>query len=356
MDETGAARRRTRDEGDVERDDVARAARRRTRDEGDVERDDVTGGAERASWSARALNLVRGGLIGTVETVPGVSGGTVALVVGVYETIITSAGHFLSGLRLAIADGVRGQGLSRSAAEFRQVAWNTIVPLLAGMFAALVIMARLLETWVEDYPVQTRALFFGLVLASLWVPFSMVGRWALRDVATAVVVAIAAYVVVSIPPGNMESTPLVIVLAAAVAVSALVLPGLSGSFLLLTFGLYERTLSAVNDRDMAYLGLFMLGAAIGLVSFVKLLQWLLEHHRRVALVVLTGVMAGCLRALWPWQDDDRSLGAPADDAGTAALLGVVGFLVVAVFLVIARRFASTKVAAYQPGSTSGTPA
>nr|WP_281352276.1 DUF368 domain-containing protein [Phytoactinopolyspora alkaliphila] len=324
-------------------------------------------------------------MIGTVETVPGVSGGTVALVVGVYETVITSAGHFLSGLRRAVVDIPRGRGAASAAGEFRKVSWRLILPLLAGMVIALVVMARLLEGWVEENPVHSRALFFGLVLASLWVPFSLAGRagradrperahraeragrepgppkpdqvglagltgaagagrihWGWRDAAIALLAAALTFVVVSIPPSDVEAERPVIVLAGAVAVSALVLPGLSGSFLLLTFGLYDDTLAAVNDRDVGYLAFFMLGAAVGLASFVKLLQWLLEHHRRFALVILTGVMAGCLRALWPWQDEDRALHAPDEYIAAASALAAIGFAAVLAFLLAERRWAARR--------------
>ncbi len=318
--------------------------------------------SETTAWRAHGASMVRGALIGTVETVPGVSGGTVALVVGVYETLITSAGHLLSGVRRVVVDVPRGRGTGRAAAEFQNVNWRVIVPLLIGMLVALVLMARLIEDFVEDNPVQSKALFFGLVLASLWVPFSLAAkasrtfpddesdeptavgrlgdaRWTGRDVAIAAVAAVLAFVAVSIPPGSVEPTKPVIMLAAAIAVSALVLPGLSGSFILLTFGMYEETLSAVNERDLEYLAVFAVGAAVGLASFVKLLQWLLENHRRVALVVLTGVMVGCLRALWPWQDDDRTLQAPDEHVGAALGLAALGFAVVVAVLMVERRLA-----------------
>lgn len=299
------------------------------------------------AWTSYGVDVVRGALIGTAETVPGVSGGTVALVVRVYDTAITSAGHLITGAVRAVTDVPRGKGTARAATEFRSVAWRTVIPLLAGMAVALLVMARFMEGWVEDYPIQTRALFFGMVLASLWVPFSMASKaprrdgsssaWAWNDALIALVTGVVVYIVVSLPPGNVEATAPVIILSAAVAICALVLPGLSGSFLLLTIGLYQPTLGAVNDRDFGYLGLFALGAIIGLGSIVKLLQWLLEHRKRITLVVLTGLMAGSLRALWPWQNDDRDLLAPGENLGMAITLGLVGFAVVAVVLVVEAR-------------------
>ncbi|WP_062079007.1 DUF368 domain-containing protein [Demequina globuliformis] len=301
----------------------------------------------RRSVGTGALNVVRGALIGTAETVPGVSGGTVALMTGVYETLLTSAGHFISGTRIAISDGVRGRGVSRSKPEWARVSWGVLLPLGVGMVIALLVMASVMEDLVHDHPVTMRALFFGLVLASLAVPFRLaahaplrtrpVGRWSATDWLIAAVGAVAAAVIVSLPGGNLEPTPLVLIPAGAIAVSALVLPGLSGSFLLLTMGLYEPTLAAVNDRDLGYLAFFSIGLAIGLVSIVKLLQWLLEHHRRTTLVVLTGVMAGSLVALWPWQDDDRHLEAPSGDIVGPILAFLLGFGVVVALLVIEAR-------------------
>ena len=129
----------------------------------------------------------------------------------------------------------------------------------------------------------------------------------------------------------------VVVLAGALAVCALVLPGVSGSFLLLSIGMYAPTIRAVNDRDLGYLGALVLGAAVGLGLFVVGLQWLLEHRRRVTLVVMTGLMAGALRALWPWQDEDHHLLPVGDGAGSAALLALVGAVVVAALMYVHER-------------------
>ena len=310
------------------------------------------------------LDVVRGALMGTAETVPGVSGGTVALIVGVYATLLTSAGHLFSGLRRAVTGLLRRRDLTDAKAEFAQVRWHVVLPVAVGMVAALLLMAGLMEGLVAAYPVHTKGVFFGLVLASLWVPASMAARAPVREpgarawgpgaVAVAAVTAIVSYVVVSLPPADVGTHPLIIVVAAAVAISALVLPGLSGSFILLTFGLYETTLAAVTDRDFGYLGLFVLGALVGMASIVKLLQWVLEHRQRVTLVVLTGAMAGSLRALWPWQAADRSLLAPGGDVVQVGSLAAAGFAVVVAALVVERRVVATR-GASAPGDEPKTP-
>lgn len=282
-----------------------------------------------------AANLVRGGLIGTAEIIPGVSGGTVALVTGVYESLISSAGHVLSGGRMAVADVPRGAGFSRAASEFRRANWGVVLPVLIGLVCAALLAAQLLEPVLHQYPTQSRAMFFGLVLASLWVPISMVEwPWRLFDAGVAVVVAGLAFVLTSLPPTSVAQNPVVVALAASVAICALVLPGVSGSFFLLTLGLYEPTISALNDRDLGYIATFGLGAVIGLALFVKVLQWLLDHRRRMTLVVMTGVMAGCLRALWPWQDSGRGLLAPTEDVVSSTVFFVLGVVVVVGMLVV----------------------
>ncbi|WP_114451547.1 DUF368 domain-containing protein [Halopolyspora algeriensis] len=281
-----------------------------------------------------AANAVRGGLIGTAETIPGVSGGTVALVTGVYEALIDSAGHVVSAVKLTVTDVPRGAGFSRAGAELRRVRWGVVLPLLVGLVCAALVAAKLLEPVLTHYPTQSRAMFFGLVFASLWVPISMIEwPWRLLDVGIAAAMAALAFVLTGLPPTSIAPNPVVVALAAAVAVCALVLPGVSGSFFLLTLGLYEPTISALNDRDLGYIATFGLGAVIGLALFVKVLQWLLEHRRRMTLVVMTGLMAGCLRALWPWQGTDRELLAPAGSVTGSVLYFLLGVAVVAVLLV-----------------------
>jgi putative membrane protein len=270
---------------------------------------------------AAAVNVVRGGLIGAAEVVPGVSGGTVALVTGVYERLINSASHLLTALRLLVAGVARREGTAGARAELRRVSWLTILPVGIGMVLAVLTLARVIEPLLEDHPERSRALFLGLVLASIVVPASMVGRWARREYVLAGAAALTAVVLTSLPPADAASPPMPFVFgAAALAVCALVLPGISGSFLLLSVGVYESTISAVNDRDLGYLAVFFAGMLTGIALFVKLLQHLLAHRRRATLAVMTGLMAGSLRALWPWQEDDRGLLAPS-----GAVLPVVGF-------------------------------
>ncbi|MQA32513.1 DUF368 domain-containing protein [Modestobacter roseus] len=257
--------------------------------------------------------------MGAAEVVPGVSGGTVALVLGVYERLIDGAGHVVTALRHAVTGR-----FAEARAEIGRAHWWTILPLLAGMAVAVLAGARVLEPLIEDHPVGARAVFFGMVLFSIAAPARMVGRWSARDVVVAVLAAVGAFLLTGLPPGGEANPPLpVVVLAAAIAICALVLPGISGSFILLTLGLYGPTLAAVNSRDLAYVGAFALGAALGLGLFVKALQAALRSHRALTLALMTGLMVGSLRALWPWQTEDRTLLSP-DDGGLAMVALALG--------------------------------
>jgi len=279
-----------------------------------------------------AANAVRGVLIGSAEVVPGVSGGTVALVTGVYERLIDSAGHLVSAVRLLPADRPAAR------AELRRVDWGTVLPLGVAMLLAVVTLARVIEPLLEEQPERSRALFLGLVLASVVVPAAMVGRWGRRELLLGAGATVAAVVLTSIPPAADASPPLPFVfVCAALAICALVLPGVSGSFLLLSLGVYEPTLAAVNERDYPYLLVFMGGAITGLALFVKVLQHLLTHRRRATLAIMTGLMLGSLRALWPWQDDDRGLLAPDGDVGAVLALTLLGVGIVAALLLAQAR-------------------
>ena len=292
------------------------------------------------------LDLLRGALIGVAEIVPGVSGGTIALIVRVYHSIIRSASGVVRGIL-----GIVIPSLRRNA-PWSEVEWVRIIPILVGMFTAIFVAAAVLEPVLDTYPVYARAVFAGLIVMSLVVPITMVGsRWDARDVLAAGTAAAVSFLLVGLPTLNVDDPSLVIVApAAAIAVCALVLPGVSGSFLLLALGMYEPTLSAVNDRDFAYLGVFVAGAIVGLGSFVAVLQWLLTHRRRITLVVMTGLMVGSLRALWPWQGEGRELLAPdAASLPVVAGLFVAGITVVAVLLFVERVISADK-----PAGTLGS--
>lgn len=291
------------------------------------------------------VDVVRGALIGIVEIIPGVSGGTVALIVGLYETLIESAGHVVRGVLKLLTDLPRGRGAEAGLQELRSARWSVLVPVGIGMVTAVILGARAIAPLLEEHPVLTRAFFAGLIIVSLVVPIRMVGgRWSGIEIGTAAVAAVVAFALTSLPPSRVDDPSLwVVVGAAAIAICALVLPGLSGSFLLLAMGLYAPTLDAVNDRDLAYLGAFMVGAILGLGSFVEVLRYLLRTHRRLTLAAMTGVMVGALRALWPWQDDDGALLGASGSWAPVVVAFLVGAVLVGALLLLEKAFTTSEV-------------
>lgn len=294
------------------------------------------------------VHVARGATIGLSEVVPGISGGTVALIVGVYERLITSAGHFVGAARLMLTDRAAAR------AEMAKVRWDVVIPVLLGMIPAVIIGARVLGPLVEDHPVPTFALFLGMSLAAITVPAAMVGpAWTWPRVGLAAGIALVVFLLVGVPPQQVPTHLVLVFLAAAVAVCALALPGLSGSFLLLTLGLYTPTITALNERQWVYIGVFTAGMVVGLSLFVRLLQHLLERHHVATLVVVTGIIAGAVRALWPWQDDDRTLLAPSGDLGLPVGLFFVGAAVVLVLSWLGRRGEEHQVALEHAGVEAG---
>ena len=294
-------------------------------------------------------NAVRGALIGMAELVPGVSGGTVALVTGVYPRLLDSGAHVVDGLRsAALGPGRR----ARTRAAFRHVDWWLLLPMAVGMLAVVFTVAGVMKGFVEGSPEIARGLFLGMVAASIAVPLGMAratpgGRnWVLGLVF--VLGAVFAFVLSGLPSGSIsDPSYLLVFVAAAVAICALVLPGVSGSYLLLAMGLYAPTLGAVDERNFAYLGVFALGALVGISLFVKVLDRLLEDFRKPTLVAMAGLMLGSLRALWPWQTEEADVLAPGSDWPAVLAAVVAGVAVVLIVLAVEKAFA---------GKTTGTAA
>ncbi|WP_111467102.1 DUF368 domain-containing protein [Microbacterium suaedae] len=298
--------------------------------------------AARAAHSP--INVLRGFLIGMAELVPGVSGGTVALVTGVYERALHAAGA-LGGACKALVVGP--DRLSGFRSRLREVDWWLIGPLLIGMAAAVLFAAGIVKDLVTAHPENARGLFFGLVAASLIVPFQLLPKRTnlAVDIASFLIPAVVAFFLVGFASNSSIDEPnlVFVFLAAAVAVCALVVPGVSGSFFLLAVGLYSPTLQAVDDRALGYIAVFAAGAILGLLTVVRVIRVLLERHRRMTLLVMAGLMLGSLRALWPWQggagseDGHGALVAPTDPLGP--ILFAIGGAVVVLALIVVERAA-----------------
>lgn len=268
------------------------------------------------------LNVVRGFLMGSADVVPGVSGGTVALVLGIYERLVRSihAGSAALGLTL------RGR-LSSARSRLGDVEWGLLVPLLAGMLLAVVSLASLISHLLEEQPQGTAAAFFGLVIGSILIAWRLVEAWDRLRLAATALTALAAFLLLGLRSDAVTDPALVMFLGAgSIAIVAMILPGVSGSFVLLMLGMYHAVLAAVNDRALTSLGVFLMGAVIGLAAFSTVLSRLLRDHHDTVVASLIGLMAGSLRVLWPWPDGTETAALAAPTAwGMPLLMAVAGF-------------------------------
>jgi putative membrane protein len=293
--------------------------------------------------SARATTSVAHGLqgllMGTADVIPGVSGGTVALILGIYERLIDSIHEVAS----CLASLLRGDRAA-ARANWRRADFGLVIPLAVGIVVALGIGSVVLPPLIEHYPVVTSAVFFGLIAGALPIPWRRIGDRRGLHLWLAVAGAVAAFVLAGLAPATVEDPALPVVFGAAtVAICAMILPGVSGAYLLLIMGMYEPTLEALANLDIAYVAVFVLGAALGLGLFSKLLAWLLDVHQDATMAVLVGLMAGSLRRLWPWQDDAGALLAPGDGGEVVLALVCVaaGVAAVTALTVIGDRNAPT---------------
>lgn len=236
-----------------------------------------------------------GFMMGSADTVPGVSGGTIAFLLGIYEQLIYSI-KTVSGkvLRLALQLKIKE--------AWAAIPFGFLVPLFVGIMTAIFALSNGISYLLKNQPSFLWSFFFGLVLASVWVVRKRVVTWNRHDYLGLVVMTIIAYIIVGAVPAETPNTLLAFFLSGAVAICAMILPGISGSFLLVIMGKYEQVLSAVADRNLLILGVFMAGAVIGLALFSRLLSWLFAKHHDIVVSMLIGFMIGSLRKVWPWKE------------------------------------------------------
>jgi len=278
-------------------------------------------------------SLLGGFLMGTADLVPGVSGGTIALVIGIYERLVDSIREGSSALGAILKADVVG-----FRRHLGRVEWVFLVPLLVGILTAVITLASFLAHQLEERPTILAGLFFGLVLGSVVVAWRLLRDPKPIHLVVGAVVALILFALLGLGDGDtaVVAPSLIAYFAAgALAICAMILPGISGSLILLLIGMYAPVLAAVNDRDFLVVGVFALGAIVGLAIFSQVLHWALHRHHDLILAALVGLMAGSLRVVWPWPEgvESAALGAPGDDWLTVTVAGVIGFIVV---FVIAR--------------------
>jgi putative membrane protein len=288
------------------------------------------------------LAVASGLLMGSADAVPGVSGGTIALIIGIYDRFIESLSSMVrSPVLIATPEG-RGRILQ---------ALKLLVPLGIGLLTAYYIVTKILVGPADDPGVLLQqkwapvcyAFFFGLVLLSLREPWRRIERVGVPHVIAAVVGAAAAAVFVGLPYANTEPETWMLIYGGAGAITVMLLPGVSGSLLLVILGQYAAVAGAIHDRDIVTIAVFAGGMALGVLSFVPLLRYLLRHRHDLTMAALTGLMAGSLRALWPWKENYNPKTGPMYNTGIGdqlhwvILAAVIGGAVVWLLAMLERR-------------------
>lgn len=238
--------------------------------------------------------LLKGVMMGAADAVPGVSGGTVAFITGIYEELIHSIRRCDPlALQVLFKQGVK--------AFWQHINGNFLITLLSGIGLSLASLAHIVLYLLDAHPVLLWAFFFGLILASVWSVARHVGQWRADTSLMFFLGTLIAYFITSLAPTSIEATPVFVIISGMIAICAMILPGISGSFILLLLGMYSTILTAVKQLELFTLGLFAFGCALGLLSFSRVLSWAFERYHSLTLALLGGFLLGSLNKVWPWK-------------------------------------------------------
>lgn len=237
---------------------------------------------------------LKGMAMGAADVVPGVSGGTIAFISGIYEELITS----INNINLSLVPLFRKEG---AKAVWNKINGNFLASLFLGIFISVLSLAKFLSWLLENEPILLWSFFFGLVVASIFMVAKEITKWNLGSILVFIAGSILAYFITELPVNdNVDSLPFLF-LSGALAICAMILPGISGAFILVLLGSYKTILDAVHERDIKIILTVGVGAIFGLLSFARLLKWMFNHYKNITLALLTGFILGSLNKIWPWK-------------------------------------------------------
>lgn len=237
----------------------------------------------------------KGIAMGAADVVPGVSGGTIAFISGIYEELLETINSFNLGLIKIFKEG----GIVK---VWKSVNGNFLFSLLFGIFISVVSLAKLITWLIENEAIMVWSFFFGLVLASILFVGKQVKKWNLKTITGLLFGIVFAYYITIMKPMVTGNTSLFFYfIAGSLAICAMILPGISGAFILLLLGAYKPILEAIHERNIQIIAVVGSGAIVGLLSFSRILKWLFNHHKNLTLTILTGFLIGSLNKIWPWK-------------------------------------------------------
>ncbi|MBQ0025225.1 MAG: DUF368 domain-containing protein [Bacteroidales bacterium] len=271
---------------------------------------------------------LKGFFMGAANVVPGVSGGTVALITGIYEEIIEALNSLM----------VKDTWNAFFHGEWRKF-WKSIhgeflLALAIGVILSVFTLAKLMTYTLANYPIQTWAFFFGLIIASSIIMFKGIKGWGAREVVFTIIGIALGIVVCTLSPTETPDGYWFLFICGAIAICTMILPGISGSFILVILSKYDYVMNAVADLDIPVLAVFGIGCVVGILAFSKFLHWLLGRYEKQTMLILLGFVLGSLIKVWPWSNEEailKSQGFPEQPdlmIGSAAIWCLIGIAVV----------------------------
>ncbi|TMU57140.1 DUF368 domain-containing protein [Flagellimonas algicola] len=240
------------------------------------------------------LITLKGMAMGAADAVPGVSGGTIALVSGIYEELVQTIGNINLGLIKLLFQGKFKEFWSKANGNF-------ILALGAGVLISYVSFMKLAKYLLEHHPILIWSFFLGLIVASIWYLGKQIPKWNLAMILFLILGIGLGYYLTTLPSAEVNDNQVYFFVCAAIAICAMILPGISGTFILILLGAYTTLSTAIADVDVKKLLVFVSGAVIGLLSFSKVLKWLLSKYKFQTFAVLTGLIVGSINQVWPWK-------------------------------------------------------
>lgn len=263
--------------------------------------------------------VLKGFIMGTSDIVPGISGGTMALILNIYEKLVHAIRGLFDKKNLWLISRRRFKILSEV------IEYKFLLSLGFGILLAVFTLSHPIGWALTNKPTFLWAFFFGLVTASIFFIRRKITKWPLRIWAVFLVGMVSAYIISGLIPATTPATPFYFFIAGVIAISAMILPGISGSFLLVVLGKYEQVLTAVRVLDFFTLGIFTLGIIFGLAVFIRILSWLLKNYYEITFAFLIGLMVGSLRKVWPWKIAGINVLPFEFDLENFIILGLVAF-------------------------------
>ena len=263
----------------------------------------------------------KGIFMGIADAIPGVSGGTIALLLGIYEELIST----ISGLNINLLIDLKQNGFK---SFWKKLNGNFLVTLIVGIGISLIFFIKISSKLLNDYPIFIWSFFLGLIIATVYVIFKLIKRWDYINIISAFATIILSSILSSISVNSSDEISLLYILVCGIiASSAMILPGISGSLILVIMGVYKVLIDSVNNLEISIIFTFIIGAIAGLISFSKILSWLFNNYKNLTYSIMLGLVIGSIGKVWPWKQNEMVQLANLDMIFSVILV-IIGFFMI----------------------------